>query len=82
MSCQFEETIDDLIEDKVFRIVDESFAIALDTITENIDVLAATVADDETTNDEEKSYYLEGLLKMLSPTNEMIRKWIRDKLTC
>ena len=33
------------------------------------------ILDDETTNDEEKSYYLEGLLKILSPTNEIIRKW-------
>ena len=68
-------------------------AVNIDTVFQNIKDIydkrllkiifnTLMILDDETTNDEEKSYYLEGLLKMLSPTNEMIRKWIRDKLTC
>lgn len=29
-----------------------------------------------------KPYYIDGLLKMITPTNDKIRKWIREKLTC
>lgn len=36
----------------------------------------------ESVNDEQKKSYLIGLLNILNPTNEVIRSWIRDKLTC
>jgi len=29
-----------------------------------------------------KSYYIDGLLKLTTPTSDKIRKWIREKLTC
>ena len=29
-----------------------------------------------------KNYYIDGLLKIVTPTNYQIRKWIREKLTC
>ena len=29
-----------------------------------------------------KPYYIDGLLKIVTPTNDQIRKWIREKLTC
>ena len=29
-----------------------------------------------------KPYYIDGLLKLTTPTNDKIRKWIREKLTC
>ena len=34
------------------------------------------------TTDDLKPYYIDGLLKILNPTNDNIRKWIREKLTC
>ena len=40
------------------------------------------VLEDSETTEDLKPYYVEGLLKILSPTNENIRKWIREKLTC
>ena len=38
--------------------------------------------EDKETTDDLKPYYIDGLLKILNPTNDNIRKWIRDKLTC
>ena len=38
--------------------------------------------DDENTSEKQSALYLNGLLEMLQPTNENIRKWIREKLTC
>ena len=29
-----------------------------------------------------KPFYIDGLLKIITPTNDQIRKWIREKLTC
>ena len=40
------------------------------------------VLEDSETTEDLKPYYVDGLLKILSPTNESIRKWIREKLTC
>ena len=40
------------------------------------------IIEEEDTTDDLKPYYINGLLKILSPTNESIRKWIREKLTC
>ena len=37
---------------------------------------------EEETNEENKKQYLNGLLIIMNPTNDSIRKWIRDKLTC
>ena len=38
--------------------------------------------EDDDTTDDLRPYYISGLLKILNPTNESIRKWIREKLTC
>ena len=40
------------------------------------------IMDDENTSEKQSALYLNGLLEMLQPTNENIRKWIREKLTC
>ena len=38
--------------------------------------------DDDNTTEKQCALYLNGLLEMLQPTNENIRGWIREKLTC
>ena len=38
--------------------------------------------DEEDITDDDKKMYSDGLLIILSPTNEQIKKWIREKLTC
>tara|TARA_B100000470_G_scaffold208224_1_gene184876 strand:+ start:1627 stop:2358 length:732 start_codon:yes stop_codon:yes gene_type:complete len=38
--------------------------------------------EEPTTTEDEQKCYLNGLLSMLAPVNNEIRKWIREKLTC
>ena len=64
--------------DTVFQNIKEIYDKRLLKIIFNTLVLL----DDDNTKEDEKPYYLSGLLKILHPTNELIRKWIRDKLTC
>ena len=38
--------------------------------------------EEPTTTEDEQKFYLKGLLSILAPINNEIRKWIREKLTC
>ena len=76
----------------LFKDPDED-SINIDTVFQNIKdtydkrllkIIYNTimVLEDSETTEDLKPYYVDGLLKILSPTNENIRKWIREKLTC
>jgi len=64
--------------DTVFRNIKDAYDKNLLKIIYNI----LLILENETTTEDLKPYYIDGLLKILKPTNEMIRKWIREKLTC
>ena len=64
--------------DTVFQNIKETYDKRLLKVIYNTILM---VEDPETTDDL-KPYYISGLLKILSPTNDNIRKWIREKLTC
>jgi hypothetical protein len=64
--------------DTVFKNIKETYDKRLLKVIYNTILM---VEDPETTDDL-KPYYISGLLKILSPTNDNIRKWIREKLTC
>ena len=68
-------------------------AINIDSVFQNIKTIydkkvlkiiynTLLLLEDEGESDDNKKYYLNGLLSMLAPINNEIRKWIRDKLTC
>ena len=66
-------------------------SVNIDTVFSNIKdiydkrllkIIYNTLMIMESVNDEQKKSYLLGLLNILNPTNELIRGWIRDKLTC
>jgi len=64
--------------DTVFKNIKETYDKRLLKVIYNTILM---VEDPETTDDL-KPYYISGLLKILSPTNDNLRKWIREKLTC
>jgi len=64
--------------DTVFQNIKETYDKRLLKVIYNTILM---VEDPETTDDL-KPYYINGLLKILSPTNDNLRKWIREKLTC
>ena len=64
--------------DTVFKNIKDTYDKRLLKVIYNTILM---VEDPETTDDL-KPYYINGLLKILSPTNDNIRKWIREKLTC
>ena len=64
--------------DTVFQNIKDTYDKRLLKVIYNTILM---VEDPETTDDL-KPYYISGLLKILSPTNDNIRKWIREKLTC
>ena len=64
--------------DTVFQNIKDTYDKRLLKVIYNTILM---VEDPETTDDL-KPYYINGLLKILSPTNDNIRKWIREKLTC
>ena len=66
-------------------------SINIDTVFSNIKdiydkrllkIVYNTLMIMDSVNDEQKKSYLSGLLNILNPTNEVIRGWIREKLTC
>ena len=68
-------------------------AINIDTVFQNIKdtydrkllkIIFNTllILDDDTTTEDIKPNYIDGLLNILKPTNIILRKWIREKLTC
>ena len=75
----FKDASDDAINiDTVFKNIKETYDKRLLKVIYNTILM---VEDTETTDDL-KPYYINGLLKILNPTNDNIRKWIREKLTC
>ena len=75
----FKDTSEDAINiDTVFKNIKETYDKRLLKVIYNTILM---VEDPETTDDL-KPYYIDGLLKILNPTNDNIRKWIREKLTC
>ena len=73
----FKDTGEDSINiDTVFQNIKAKYDNKLLKIIYNSLMMLEEVTDDL------KIYYIDGLLKILTPTNEMIRKWIREKLTC
>jgi hypothetical protein len=75
----FTDASDDAINiDTVFKNIKETYDKRLLKVIYNTILM---VEDSETTDDL-KPYYINGLLKILNPTNDNIRKWIREKLTC
>ena len=75
----FKDASDDAINiDTVFQNIKETYDKRLLKVIYNTILM---VEDPETTDDL-KPYYISGLLKILSPTNDNLRKWIREKLTC
>ena len=75
----FKDASDDAINiDTVFKNIKDTYDKRLLKVIYNTILM---VEDSETTDDL-KPYYINGLLKILNPTNDNIRKWIREKLTC
>ena len=75
----FKDPSDDAINiDSVFKNIKSIYDRKLLKITYN----TMLILEDEKVTEAEKKIYLEGLLLILSPTNDVIRKWIREKLTC
>ena len=75
----FKDASEDAINiDTVFQYIKETYDRKLLKIIFNI----LLTLDDESTTEDIKQYYINGLLSILKPTNNNIRKWIREKLTC
>ena len=64
--------------DTVFQNIKETYDKRLLKVVYN----TILMIEDKETTDDLKPYYIDGLLKILNPTNDNIRKWIREKLTC
>lgn len=74
----FKENTDETVSiDKVFENIKLTYDQKLLKVIYNIIMLCS-----ETDKLEEQRYLVDGLLNILSPTNEKIRAWIRNNLTC
>lgn len=75
----FKETGEESVNiDTVFKNIKDTYDSRLLKIIFN----TILMLEDPETTDDLKQYYIDGLLKILNPTNDNIRKWIREKLTC
>jgi hypothetical protein len=75
----FKDAAEDSINiDTVFQNIKETYDKRLLKVVYN----TILMIEDKETTDDLKPYYINGLLKILNPTNDNIRKWIREKLTC
>ena len=75
----FKDASDDAINiDTVFQNIKDTYDKRLLKVIYN----TILMIEDPDTTDDLKPYYINGLLKILNPTNDNIRKWIREKLTC
>ena len=75
----FKDAGEDAINiDTVFQNIKETYDRKLLKIIFN----TLLILDDETTTEDIKPNYIDGLLNILKPTNIILRKWIREKLTC
>jgi hypothetical protein len=74
----FKENTEETINiDKVFENIKNIYDQKLLKVIYNITQLC-----NEADNVDEKKYMVDGLLSVLIPTNEKIRIWIRQNLTC
>ena len=74
----FKENTEETINiDKVFENIKDIYDQKLLKVIYNIIQLC-----NEVDNVDEKKYMVDGLLSILIPTNEKIRIWIRQNLTC
>ena len=64
--------------DSVFQNIKSIYSKKLLKIIYNI----LLILDEDVVGEIVKTQYLNGLISILSPTNDIIRKWIREKLTC
>ena len=75
----FKDAAEDSINiDTVFQNIKETYDKRLLKVVYN----TILMIEDKETTDDLKPDYINGLLKILNPTNDNIRKWIREKLTC
>lgn len=74
----------------IFKSTSEE-SVNMDTVFENIKtqydnkllkIIYNTLLILDETIDVNKPYYIDGLLKIVSPTNDKLRIWIRENLTC
>ena len=74
----------------VFKNASED-SVSIDTVFQNIksvysdnmlELIYNGLVILDTCDEIYKPYYIDGLLKISTPTNDQIRKWIREKLTC
>lgn len=74
----------------IFKSTSEE-SVNMDTVFENIKtqydnkllkIIYNTLLILDETTDVNKPYYIDGLLKIVSPTNDKLRIWIRENLTC
>ena len=64
--------------DSVFQNIKSIYSKKLLKIIYNI----LLILDEDAVGEIVKKQYLDGLINILSPSNDIIRKWIREKLTC
>ena len=64
--------------DSVFQNIKSIYSKKLLKIIYNI----LLILDEDVVGEIVKKQYLNGLISILAPTNDIIRKWIREKLTC
>ena len=64
--------------DSVFQNIKSIYSKKLLKIIYNI----LLILDEDAVGEIVKKQYLNGLISILAPTNDIIRKWIREKLTC
>ena len=75
----FKDTSEDAVNiDTVFETIKETYDKKLLKIIYN----TLLILDEDSTTEDIKKYYIDGILSILKPTNDNIRKWIREKLTC
>ena len=74
----------------IFKSTSEE-SVNMDTVFENIKtqydnkllkIIYNTLLILDETTDVNKPYYIDGLLKIVCPTNDKLRIWIRENLTC
>ena len=74
----------------IFKSTSEE-SVNMDTVFENIKtqydnkllkIIYNTLLILDETTDNNKPYYINGLLKIVCPTNDKLRIWIRENLTC
>ena len=69
--------------DKARRVAGYIYAERSNTGTmDGFNLRSVDILDEDAVGEIVKKQYLNGLISILAPTNDIIRKWIREKLTC